>query len=219
MFIGHFGLGMATKKLAPTLSLGTLFMAVQFSDLVWPTLLLLGVEKVALHPELGGTRTIEFISYPFTHSLVGALILGILFGAVHYAIKRNFRHALILGVAVLSHWLLDLVVHFHDLPLTPAAGAAKVGFGLWSSVAGTLVVELILFITGIILYLRATRPLNAKARIVFWINIVLLMAVQLSNYWGDAPASVMALAWSAQLQWLFVILGYWADSNTEPVLA
>lgn len=217
MFIGHFGLGMATKKIAPQLSLGTLFMAVQFSDLIWPTLLLLGVEKVVLHPELGGERTIEFSSYPYTHSLFGAFVLAVLFAAVHYGIKKNGRNALILGAAVLSHWFLDLIVHFHDLPLFPGS-SVKVGFSLWSSVGGTLLAEFILFISGIVLYLRSTKPLNAKARIVFWINIVLLLAVQLSNFWGPAPASVTALAWSAQFQWLFVMLGYWADRNTEPVL-
>jgi membrane-bound metal-dependent hydrolase YbcI (DUF457 family) len=217
MFIGHFGLGMAAKKIAPQLSLGTLFMAVQFSDLIWPTLLLLGVEKVVLHPELGGDRTIEFSSYPYTHSLLGAFVLAVLFGAVHYAFKKNGRNALILGAAVLSHWFLDLMVHFHDLPLLPGS-PVKVGFSLWASVGGTLLAEFFLFISGIVLYLRSTKPLNAKARIVFWINIVLLLAVQLSNFWGPAPTSVTALAWSAQFQWLFVILGYWADNHTAPAL-
>ncbi|MGO4291084.1 hypothetical protein [Chitinophaga sp. RAB17] len=216
MFIGHFGLGMVTKKIAPQLSLGTLFMAVQFSDLIWPTLLLLGVEKVALHPELEGQRAIEFTSYPFTHSLVGAFILAVLFGAVYYGIKKNARNALILGAAVLSHWLLDLIVHFHDLPLSPGS-PVKVGFSLWSSVGGTLLVELILFISGIVFYLRSTTPLNAKARIIFWVNILLLLAVQLSNFWGPVPENVTALAWAAQFQWLFVILGYWADNNTASV--
>ncbi|PSL48291.1 hypothetical protein CLV51_1021158 [Chitinophaga niastensis] len=214
MFIGHFGLGMVTKKIAPKISLGTLFMAVQFSDLIWPTLLLLGVEKVVLHPELGGTRTITFTSYPFTHSLVGALVLAVLFGTVYYVVKKNFRNALILGAAVLSHWFLDFIVHFHDLPLFPAS-SVKVGLALWATIGGTLFVELILFISGIVLYLRSTTPLNAKARIIFWINILLLVSVQISNFWGPPPASVNALAWSAQFQWLFVILAYWADNNTQ----
>jgi hypothetical protein len=214
MFIGHFGLGMVTKKIAPKISLGTLFMAVQFSDLIWPTLLLLGVEKVVLHPESGGTRTIEFTSYPFTHSLSGALVLAILFGTVYYVIRKNFSNAIILGAAVLSHWFLDLIVHFHDLPLSPAS-SVKVGFGLWATMGGTLFVELVLFISGIVLYLRSTTPLNAKARIIFWINMALLILVQVSNFWGPPPASVNALAWSAQFQWLFVVLAYWADNNTK----
>ena len=215
MFIGHFGLGLATKKIAPNVSLGTSLMAVQFLDLVWPTLLLLNVEHVVIHPELGSTRTLEFSDYPITHSLLMAMGWSILFGGVYWLIKKDRRSAFILGVGVLSHWLLDLVVHFHDLPLFPWA-SAKVGFGLWGSVEITNVVEGLLFGAGIYLYLRSTIAKNKTARIVFWVLIVLLLSVQVSGLVGPPPANVTALAWSAQFQWLFVALGYWADRNTVP---
>jgi hypothetical protein len=120
----------------------------------------------------------------------------------------------ILGIAVLSHWFLDFIVHFPDLPLSPGS-LAKVGLGLWASLAGTMVVEFILFTLGIILYLRSRSSLNNKARIIFWITIALLILVEVSNFWGAPPTNVKALAWTAQFQWLFVILAYWMDRHTR----
>jgi multisubunit Na+/H+ antiporter MnhC subunit len=215
MFIGHFGLGFATKKIAPNVSLGTSLMAVQFLDLVWPTLLLLDVEHVVIHPELGGTRTLEFSDYPISHSLLLAIGWSILFGGVYWLIRKDRRSAFILGLAVLSHWVLDLVVHFHDLPLFPWA-SAKVGFGVWGSAVVTNILEGLLFGTGVYLYLRATIAKNKTARIVFWTLVVLLLLVQVSSLVGPPPENVAMLAWSAQFQWLFVALGYWADRHTVP---
>jgi len=215
MFIGHFGLGLAAKRIAPNISLGTSLMAVQFLDLVWPTLLLLNAEHVVIHPELGGNRTLEFSDYPITHSLLFAIGWSMLFGSVYWLIKKDRREALILGAAVLSHWLLDLVVHFHDLPLFPW-GSTKVGFGLWSSVEITTVIEGLLFGVGVYLYLRATVAKNKTARIVFWVLIVLLLLVQVSNFVAPPPVNVTALGWYGQFQWLFVALGYWADRHTVP---
>ncbi|HEY8938528.1 MAG TPA: metal-dependent hydrolase [Cyclobacteriaceae bacterium] len=212
MFIGHFGLGFGTKKLAPTISLGTLFIAFQFLDLVWPTLLLLGIEDVVIHPELGGTRTLEFIYYPYTHSLLMVILWSVLFGSVYWFFKKNTRNAIILGIGVLSHWVLDLIVHFHDLPLIPGQ-SVFVGFGLWGSVVATNIIEIALLTTGIVLYLRSTTPLNKKGAILPWVLVVLLALVQISNLVGPPPETVTALAWSAQFQWLFVVIAYWADGN------
>ncbi|HEY9046104.1 MAG TPA: hypothetical protein VIN08_09415 [Ohtaekwangia sp.] len=217
MFIGHFGLGMAAKKAAPNVSLGTLFIAFQFLDLVWPTLLLLGVEQVVIHPELGGTRTFEFTHYPITHSLAMVIVWSLLFGSIYWLVKRDTRSALVVGFGVLSHWLLDLIVHFHDLPLYPG-NSPFAGFGLWASVAGTLLVECAIFVTGIILYLRSTES-TRTGRIVFWIIIILLALVQLSNFFAPAPENVKALAWSGQFQWLFVALAYWADGRSSKLKA
>ena len=75
MFIGHFALGFATKRVAPQVSLGTLFLAAQFVDLLWPTLLLLGVERVSIDPALRGAP-LRFEHYPVSHSLLGRARLG-----------------------------------------------------------------------------------------------------------------------------------------------
>lgn len=206
MFIGHFGLGFAAKKAAPAISLGTLFMAVQFLDLLWPVLLLFHAEHVVIHPELGGERTLEFTSYPISHSLLMAIVWGVLFGGIYWLIKKDLRNSVILALAVLSHWVLDLVVHFHDLPIFPWA-SPLVGFGVWGNPLLTNIIEGLMFIGGIVIYLKVARPRQA----VLWILIALLLLVQVSNLIGPAPASVTGLAWAGQAQWLFVALAYWAD--------
>jgi hypothetical protein len=214
MFVGHFGLGFAAKKAAPKVSLGTLFIAFQFLDLIWPTLLLLDVEHVVIHPELGGTRTLEFSDYPYTHSLLCVIILSLIFGGLYWLIKRDSRSALILGIGVLSHWILDLIVHFHDLPLFPG-NSPYVGFGLWGSMAATVFIESVILISGFIIYLNTTTAKNKTGIIVPWAIIILLVLIQASSFMGPPPENVKMLAWSAQFQWLFVLLAYWADANRE----
>jgi hypothetical protein len=213
MFIGHFGLGMGLKKATPTVSLGTLFIAVQLLDLIWPTLLLLHIETVIIHPELGGNRVLEFNSYPYTHSLLGAVGWSLLFGGLYFLVKKHLRNAIILGIAVFSHWALDFIVHFQDLPLMPGNGT-KVGLGLWGSAGVEIILEAALFIIGIVLYLRSVKFKNRLGKIIFAVLIALLVLVQASSFFGPAPANVNALAWSAQFQWLFVGLAYWVDRNT-----
>src|ERR1700676_5772801 len=109
MVIGHFGFGLGAKKFAPKLSLGLIFIAVQFPDLLWPDLLLLKVEKVGIHP--GNSKfPLEFIYYPFSHSLLMSLFWAFCFGLIYWLIKKDLRTAAVLGICVSSHWLLDFIV-------------------------------------------------------------------------------------------------------------
>lgn len=50
MFIGHFAVALAAKRATPRTSLGWLFAACQLSDLIWPVLLLAGVEHAHVAP-------------------------------------------------------------------------------------------------------------------------------------------------------------------------
>ena len=119
MFIGHFAAGMAAKKIQPTLSLGTLFLAAQFLDLLWPTLLLLGIEHVIISPGISKMTPLDFVDYPISHSLLVVIIWSLLFGVGFFLFTRNRIGALLLSGLVLSHWVLDLIVHIPDLPLYP----------------------------------------------------------------------------------------------------
>lgn len=98
MFIGHFAVAFAAKKVQPKISLGTLFLAAQFPDLLWPTLLLLGVEKVVIAPNPAISIQLAFISYPYSHSLLMVLVWGVLFGIVYWLFKKNTMGAVLLGV-------------------------------------------------------------------------------------------------------------------------
>jgi membrane-bound metal-dependent hydrolase YbcI (DUF457 family) len=115
MFIGHFGLALGAKKAAPAASLGTLFAACQFADLLWPTLVLLGYERVEVLPGATRMTPLDFVSYPYSHSLVALVVWGTVFGAVYYAIRRTrIAPAVTIALLVVSHWFLDYVVHRPD---------------------------------------------------------------------------------------------------------
>lgn len=212
MFIGHFGVGFGAKAAAPKTSLGTLFLASQFVDLLWPTLLLFGVERVRIVRGIPKVTPLDFEWYPISHSLLAVIGWGVLFALVYQAKKRYPRGAVVLGLAVVSHWLLDLIVHRPDLPLVPGS-SVKVGFDLWASLPGTLVVEVGIFAVGVVLYLRKTVAKDAVGRWALWALIVVLMAVYLCNLFGPPPPNVTALAWVGQSQWLLILWGYWVDRH------
>lgn len=211
MFIGHFAIGLGLKKAAPRVSLGTLFLAAQFIDLLWPSLLLLGVERVELAPGAVGPP-LNFTHYPVSHSLLMVLVWSALFGAAYWLIRSHPAGAWVCAVAVLSHWLLDLVVHHPDLPLYPG-GAQRLGFGLWNSLPGSLAVELVLFGAGTWLYWRNTRALDRIGSAGFWSLIAFLLLIHAANVFGSPPPSVAAVAWVGHAQWLLVLWGYWIDRH------
>ena len=212
MFLAHFGIGFGAKAAAPKVSLGTLFLAAQFIDLLWPTLLLLGIERVNILA--GGTQhpPLDFAYYPYSHSLLAVIVWAALFAAVYYVIRRSRTGTVVLGIAVVSHWLLDLIVHYPDLPLYPG-DSPLLGFAVWSSPMVALALELSIFALGMWLYLRTTRAIDATGRWALWSLVVFLMAINLGNAFGAPPPSVTALAWVGQAQWLLVAWGYWVDKH------
>ncbi|GAB3638650.1 hypothetical protein GCM10027422_42400 [Hymenobacter arcticus] len=214
MFLGHFGVGFGAKTLQPRVSLGTLFLAAQLADLVWPTLLLLGVERVRIVPHFTATNAFDFVYYPFTHSLVGELVAGLLLGLVYWLLRRNLRSAVLVGLLVPSHWLLDLVVHIPDLPLYPGP-SPRFGFGLWNHFALTQVVEFALLGAGLWLYGRRTTARNKVGRYGLVGLVAFLGLVHVGGLLSPPPASVGALGWSGQLFWLTVLLAYWVDRNRD----
>src|SRR5439155_10413735 len=135
MFLGHYGIAFAVKRAAPRTSLGMLTFAAQFLDELWPILLLLGIEQVRIAPWLIrrssstipserhaiSTTPLDFVYYPFSHSLLMAIVWGILIGGAYFLLRRYGRGAWVLGLLVVSHWFLDLPMHRGDLPLCPGA--------------------------------------------------------------------------------------------------
>ncbi len=216
MFLGHFGVGFAAKRLAPRASLGTLFLAAQFVDLLWPTLLLLGIERVAIAPGATAVTPLDFQHYPVSHSLLAVVGWAVLVGGVALALGGGRRQAIVLAVLVISHWGLDAIVHRPDLPVTPFGGT-RVGLGGWDSLSVTLLVELSIFVVGVRLYARATRARDAAGRRGLVALAVVLPLILAANLFGAPPPSVAAIAWVGQAQWLLVIWAYWLDRHREPV--
>lgn len=216
MFLGHFGVGLGAKAAAPRTSLGTLFLAAQFIDLMWPSLLLVGLETVEIVPGITTVTPLDFTSYPITHSLVAVLVWAALFAGAYQLLKRYPKGAWVCGLAVVSHWVLDALTHRPDLPLMPG-GAARIGLGLWYSMPATLVVELAIFAIGVGFYLRATRAADRVGSIALWALVGFLLVVYFGNLFGTPPPSVTALAWVGQAQWLLVIWAYWIDRHRRVV--
>lgn len=212
MFIGHFGAGFAGKKFDKSASLGTYFMAAQWIDLIWPILLLFGVEKAEIKPGVSAVTPLDFTYYPFSHSLFGVIVWALLFGMVYFVIKKKSKTAIVLGLLVLSHWFLDLLVHVPDLPVFPGVNI-KVGFGLWNSLAATVILEFFVFATGIFLYYKSTKPKNKVGVYSLIVLIIFLSAIYISNLFGPPPPSIDAIAYAGNAQWLFVLWGYWIDKN------
>ena len=214
MFLGHFGVSFGAKTIQPRVSLGTLFLAAQLADLVWPTLLLLGVERVNIVPHATAANALAFVYYPFTHSLLGELVGGLLLGLAYWLLRRNAQGALLVGLLVPSHWLLDLVVHQPDLPVYPGH-SPLLGFGLWNHLALTQVVEFALLGVGLWLYMRQTRARNGVGRYGLLGLGLFLVASHVASILSPPPPSVEVIGWGGQLLWLAVLLAYWVDRNRE----
>jgi len=215
VFIGHFAVAFAAKRAAPGLPLGTLFLAAQLADLVWPTLVLLGFESFEIRPGITAVTPLDFVHYPYSHSLLALAGWGALLAVPCFAWRRSFAAAAVLFALVLSHWLLDAASHRPDMPLT-IGGSERVGLGLWNSVAATLIVEGVLFAMCVAVYARTTRAVDRTGQWALAGLIAFLAVVYIANLFGPPPPSTTAVAWSAQAIWLLVAWGYWIDRHRRP---
>src|SRR5215208_4533406 len=136
MFIGHFALGLAAKRAVPSVSLGVLFAAAQLADLLWPIFLALGLEQVRIDPGNTALTPLDFVSYPYSHSLVLLLVWGAAMALVCSPFARGRHVFAVISALVVSHWVLDFITHRPDMPLYP--GGAKLGLGLWNSIVATV---------------------------------------------------------------------------------
>jgi hypothetical protein len=228
MFLGHFAVAFAAKRKAPEISLGTLFVAAQLPDVLWPMLVLAGVEQVRIDPGNTAVTPLDFVSYPYSHSLAFDLLWGALF-ALAYAVVARLRRtmydpvtgwparaALVIALAVLSHWVLDAASHRPDVPVLPHG--PYVGLGLWNSRPATFVVEGALFLAGILLYARATRARGLAGTVGLTALVAALIAVYLWATLGPPPPSVAAIAWSGLAGWLFVVFAVWVDRRRRAIV-
>jgi hypothetical protein len=212
VFLGHYGIALAAKRTAPRTSLGALTFAAEFLDELWPILLLLGVEQVQISTQYRSTTPLDFVYYPFSHSLLMSVIWGAVIGGLYFALKGYGRGAWILWALVVSHWFLDLPMHRADLPLWPGGSSPKLGWGLWDSVALTYIIEFSIYLLGVFIYARATRPRDRIGRWGFWAYVVVLAILYVTSN-GPPPPSVKALAWTTLGVWLFVPWAWWVDRH------
>ena len=216
MFIGHFAVGFASKRVAPRASLGTLMIAPLLADLLWPVFLLLGIEQVRIVRSANPFTTLEFIAYPWSHSLLMLCVWGGLFALLYFWRTRDSVAAWVIAAGVVSHWVLDWFAHQPDLPLIPGGGP-KVGLGLWNSPAATIIVEALMFVVGLAIYLRTTRARNLAGHLGMWSFVVVLLAFYVASIAGPPPPNERAIAIMGNIGWLLAIWIFWFDAQREPI--
>ncbi len=210
MFIGHFAAALIAKRVAPSTSLGVLFAAAQWLDLLWPALLIAGIEHAELAQSPDAVIPLRFTHYPYSHSLVAVLGWTVLAGGLYGWWTRSARASLVVGVLVASHWVLDWVVHVPDLPLL-LEGGPLLGLGLWQWPLAALAMELAFFAVASMVYLRATAVARDGKGWALCSLLAFLVVIQLANVLGPAPPGMTPVAWSGMAIWLLVAWGWWAD--------
>jgi membrane-bound metal-dependent hydrolase YbcI (DUF457 family) len=214
MFLGHFALAFAAKRSARNVSRPVLFAAAQLADLLWPLFLIAGIERVRIDPGNTAFTPLDFVSYPYSHSLLLLGLWGFLLGALYWLRTRDSRALVVLFLLAVSHWFLDVLTHRTDMPLYP--GGPKLGLGLWNSISATLAIEMALYAAGLWLYVRATRPRDAIGPWAFATLSIFLVLAYLGAFAGGPPPSVIALEGSALAGGILIVLwSAWVDSHRE----
>lgn len=214
MILGHYGVAFAAKRIAPRTSLGTLAFAAQWLDELWPILVLAGIERVRVAPGLMAANPLDFEYYPYSHSLAGAIVWSVLLGGIYYALRRDRRSAGVVALLVLSHWILDLPMHRPDLQLWPGS-ATRVGLGAWRSIPLTILLELLVFGSGLAVYLRTTRARDRIGRWALWAMVTVLVLIFVSGFTSAPPPNGRAVGFGALGLWLFVPWSYWIDRHRD----
>lgn len=213
MFAAHYGLAFGAKKFAPGVSLGTLMAAALLADLLWLPLVLAGAEKFQIRIDATAAMPLQFLHFPYSHSLVSLIFAAVVFCLVRAIVRSTSGRALaVLAALIVSHWLLDVIAHVPDVPVTPA-NDVRLGLGLWNSVPGTLLVEELLLAGGVALYATSTWSVNRQGRIGLWVLAGLLAAAQAALVFAPVPQSHAVVMVAAGCLWLFIVAGFWVDLN------
>ena len=214
MFVGHYAVGLAAKRFAPRTSLGILIAAPILLDLIWPLLVLMGWEHVSIVDNPNSFLRLQFDSYPISHGLLAVIGWATLFASIYFGLTRYLAGAIAVWAGVVSHWLLDFVVHRPDLPLR-AGDSRLLGLGLWNKRGITIAVELTFLAGGVALYLFQTRAKDKIGSFGFGAFVFVIVGLYGAVVFGPAPPSVNKLAIGALFSLLFVPFAWWFDSHRE----
>ncbi len=218
MFVGHYAAAFALKGKEKGTSLGMLFIATQFVDILFFPLVLAGIENLKFVKNFTAVNDFNMDYYPFTHGLLGTIVWSILFYLIYlFVIAKNKINkksiALIMALGVLSHWFADLIVHTPDLPLVN--GDPKFGFGLWNNKLLTYGVEALVLILGLVYYLKKTEAINKIGNYIAIIFVVFLLAINYLNLFVlPANDDIKSLTISALVfYFLFALMARFVDKK------
>jgi hypothetical protein len=213
MFVGHYSVAFAAKSEKNRIPLWVLFVAVQFLDYIWATLVLLGIEKLRVIKGFTAGSMLDSYFHPYSHSLITAILWSAVAALAYKSLCNWLGDActksatLIVGVAVFSHWILDLIAHPRDLPVYD--NKWKVGFGLWNDRDPEFALEIALLAGGIILYLmRNVMPAMGKTAVIAFGFALVIVQIG-DTYVPRAPLTAKATAMGVWIFYtLFVVIAF-----------
>jgi len=215
MFVGHYAASLALKKFEKRASLGVLFLAVQFVDILFFPLVLLGIERVNIIENYTQSTHFQLEYMPFTHSLLASLLwAGIAYAFFRWVVVKNHSVALVMAIAVFSHWVIDLVVHTPDLPLWSDA-SMKLGFGLWSNAVVTYVLEAAMLIGALWLYLKSTTASTKTGKYGMVVFVMFMLLMNIGNIFGplQTDSKVVMSVSALSAYFLFAAIAFWLDKK------
>jgi hypothetical protein len=214
MFVGHLAVAFAGARVDRSVSAGWFVASATLLDLLWPPFLLAGFEHVRIVPGATAFTPLVFESYPWSHSLLMVILWGALLAAAARWRGIGVRAAAVMGVLVVSHWVLDFVTHAPDMPLWPGA-SPRLGLGLWYSIPATFAVEGPLWVAGLAFYLRGRRARTWRGPIALGSFVAVCTLMWILGPYAAPPPSERALAWFALIGWIVVPWVAWADRGFE----
>ncbi|AWV97021.1 hypothetical protein [Arcticibacterium luteifluviistationis] len=218
MFVGHYAAAFALKGKEKSASLGMLFIATQFVDILFFPFTLLGIERLNLVENFTAVNNFDLEYMPFTHGLLGSFLWSAVFYALYYFIFAKNKAdkksiALVMGLGVMSHWFADLLVHTPDLPIIN--GDPKLGFGLWQYKGLTFALEAVLLIISLVYYLKKTTAKSGVGKYAAIGFVGFLLLVNFLNFYVlPSDDNLVSVAISALLAY-FVLAGiaFWVDTK------
>lgn len=215
MFVGHYAASFALKKFEKRASLGVLFLAVQFVDILFFPFVLLGIERINIIENYTPSTHFQLEYMPFTHSLVASIFwAAAAYGLFRWVFVKDKSVALVVAIAVLSHWFIDLLVHTPDLPLLTDT-STKLGLGLWNNAIATYVLEAALLLGALWLYLKSTTPLSTGGKYGMVVFVAFMLLMNIGNVFGPLQTdSKVVMAVSALAAYfLFAAIAFWLDKK------
>jgi hypothetical protein len=208
VFIGHYSAALIAKRAQPKLSLGALFLCAQFLDLLFMSLVIVGVEKVRIVPGFTEVNPYDLYFMPYSHSLVASVVWAAIVFAFFNVTLKSRAGAFAMALVVFSHFALDLPMHTPDLPLA-GDDSQLLGLGLWRNRWASLAVELACVAVGVALWLRSdARPLErARGRTIAF--VVVLVGLTLATPFMPDPSGPTAMA--AQALAAYLALAFFAQ--------
>jgi membrane-bound metal-dependent hydrolase YbcI (DUF457 family) len=215
MVVGHFAAALAARTASRDTSLLWFVAAANLVDLIWPLLLLTGIERVRIDPGNTAFTPLAFEWYPWTHSL----LMGVVWAIALAGLARGFgvapAAARLVGLLVVSHWVLDFVTHRPDLLLWPWPGGVY-GLGLWHSIPATFVVEGLMWIAGLALFLSVRRPLGVGGQLALWSFVLVSTTLWAASPFMPPPPSEQAVALFSLFGWSIVPWAWWIERTSNP---